>query len=312
MIKSVFLLCAVTVCFAFPDTAIPTVTIAPGVDIPLAGLGTWQYNSSVAQDAVALALEMGDTHIDTALGYNNQDGIAKALAASPRARDTYFITSKIPGGFNYTTALDNLHLSLKQLGLKYVDLMLVHYPATWTGEGGKELRQQEWQAMEAFYKEGGARAIGVSHYCRRHIEDVLEVATVPIAINQVQYHVGMGSASSNATDDIAYMKSKGITYQSFSPLCGPCTPPDNMELITGELVTSIGKNHNKSGPQVALKWMTQQGIPVIPKTDKADHMRENIDLFDWELTDEEMQQLTAATKPAVAGPDGTSGDCVIN
>ena len=105
-----------------PKVAIPTVSIAPGVDLPLAGLGTWQYNSSVAEAAVLMALRLGYTHIDTALGYNNQDGVARAIKASGRARETFFVTSKIPGGFNQTAAAAALDESLAQLALDYVDL----------------------------------------------------------------------------------------------------------------------------------------------------------------------------------------------
>lgn len=294
---------------------IPTIPIAPGVHMPMAGLGTWQYNETVAEQAVADALANGYTHIDCAYGYNNQVGVGKALAASSRARESYFITTKIPGGLNATTAKANFDDGLAQLGLDYVDLLLVHYPASWSGVGGKAMRQEQWKAMEGFVKAGKVKALGVSHYCRRHVEDVLEVATVPIAVNQVQYHVGMGSAttsSDNATDYKSWMASKGITYQGFSPLCGPC---GTTELIDGPLVTNIGKKYGKSGAQVSLKWQVMQGIPVIPKTNSVPYMLENIDLFDWELSDVDVATLNAATSPAVAGdgtgPDATSGDCAV-
>ena len=168
---------------------IPTVTIAPGVELPMAGLGTWQYNDSVAGAATLAALKMGYTHIDTALGYNNQVGVGKALEASGRARASYFITSKIPGGLNTSATNAALELSLQQLGLTYVDLMLIHFPATWGGDGGAAARVEEWKAMEAFQKAGKAKAIGVSHYCKHHLEDILAIATVKPAVNQVQYHV---------------------------------------------------------------------------------------------------------------------------
>ena len=134
--------------------AIPTVLIAPGVELPLAGLGTWQYNSSVAEAAVLAALDAGYTHIDTALGYKNQDGVGRALAASGRARTSFFVTSKIPGGLPAKEAAKALALAVEQLfpGQKdaYVDLMLVHFPATWDGAGGCWVREQPPQ--------GGQRA----------------------------------------------------------------------------------------------------------------------------------------------------------
>ena len=183
------------------QAAIPTVPIAPGVNMPLAGIGTWQYNDSVAGAAVTQALKLGYTHVDTALGYKNQVGIGKALAKAFAekviTRGELFLVSKIPGGFNTTTATANLEESVAQLfpgdPFGYVDLMLVHFPATWGGTGGKASRQAEWKALEAFVKAGKAKAIGISHYCRRHLDDILEIATTKPAVNQVQFHVGMGA-----------------------------------------------------------------------------------------------------------------------
>eukprot|EP00038_Savillea_parva_P006095 m.161630 g.161630 ORF g.161630 m.161630 type:complete len:312 (-) comp12099_c0_seq1:100-1035(-) len=290
---------------------IPTKTIAPGVELPMAGLGTWQYNTSEAYNATLMALQLGYTHIDTALGYNNQEGVGQAIIDSGRERSSFFITSKIPGGLNYSDATTTLEQALQQLKLDYVDLMLIHFPASWSGVGGPAARVSEWKALEDFHKAGKAKAIGVSHYCPRHLKDIMAVATVPIAVNQVQYHVGMGSETANATDDKAFCDANNITYESFSPLCGPC---NTLELITGPLVTGIGKKYNKTGAQVSLKWIAQQGIPVIPKTDKKEHMLENVDLFDWTLSDEDMATLTKSTTPPVAGnagPPPTSGDCDV-
>ena len=150
------------------------------------------------------------------------------------------------------TSLDQ---DLDELQVDYVDLMLVHYPCTMDAKqaGGKASRQEMWRVMEKFVHDGKARAIGVSHYCKRHLQDVLEIATVPIAVNQVQFHVGMGHAGPDATDNEQFAKDNGITYQSFSPLCGPCVDaagePDR-SLITGPLVVGIGRK-NKSEPSIA-------------------------------------------------------------
>ena len=302
---------------AINPNIIPSIPIAPGVYMPLAGFGTWQYNSSKAETTVKMAMDLGCRHIDTALDYENQDGVGRALKASGVARSDYFLVSKIPGGETTAQATADLNTALEQLfpgePTAYIDLMLIHFPATWGGLGGKVLRQAEWKALEAFAKAGKAKSIGVSHYCRKHLDDILEIATITPAVNQVQYHVGMGTAGPNGTDDKDYMKAKGVTYQSFSPLCGPCDPPDNMELITGPLVTSIGARYNKTGAQVALKWLVQQGIPVIPKSDNPTHIAQNLDLFGWTLNDQDMAELTEAKTPAVAGDGkGNSGDCDVS
>jgi len=283
------------------------------IDMPLLGVGTWLYNSSVAQSAVTNAFEVGYRHVDTAAVYQNQVGVGQALKTADVERDEYFVTSKIAGGLNASATAAAADECLKELGLKYVDLMLIHFPADFGKNGSKKERQEEWLALEAWAKSGKARAIGVSHYCRRQLDDVLEVATLPVAVNQVQYHVGMGSAGPLVTDDRDYMREKGVLYQSFSPLCGPCDPPDNKELITGKLVTEIGAAHGKSGAQVALRWLVQQGIPVIPKSKVPSHLKANADIFDFELTAEEMTRLTQATSPAVGGGPsaGDSGDCGV-
>jgi diketogulonate reductase-like aldo/keto reductase len=289
------------------------------VGMPMVGIGTWEFNDSVVIEALPAAFRMGYRHVDTALVYENQVGVGGALrqvtSELNMKREEYFVTSKIPGGLNASATVASLDLCLSQLGLDYVDLMLIHFPASMDSKaaGGPTSRQEEWKALQAWAKTGKARAVGVSHYCRRQYQDVLDVTEVPVAVNQVQYHVGMGSAGGDATDDFNYFKSTETVYQSFSPLCGPCDPPDNTALVTGELVTEIGKAHNKTGPQVALRWLVQQGIPVIPKTKVPAHMKENIGLFDFELTKEEMAKLTAAEHPAVGGgpSPSDSGDCGI-
>ena len=278
--------------------------------MPMVGIGTWLYNSTLAEASVSLALDYGYYLVDTALGYKNQDGVGRALKNSGRSRSSYFVTSKIPGGLSASQTQDALNTALQQLDLDFVDLMLLHFPSDWAQKNtGKAQRQEQWLALETWAKSGKARAIGVSHYCERHIQDLFEVATVPIALNQVQYHVGMGTSGPNATDDKDFDSKHGIVYQSFSPLCGPC---DSDLLINGPLVTEIGAHHNKTGAQVALKWQVQQRIPIIPKTHVVSHMKENIDMFAWDLTEDEMTRLTQASKPPVAGDgQGNSGDCTV-
>lgn len=297
-------------------SSVPAVTIRGvhgPVQMPLLGIGTWLYNNSVAKDAVTSAFHLGYRHVDTATSYENQLGVGEALADLKLARESFFITSKIPGGLNASATAAAADSCLKELKVDYVDLMLIHFRADFGKNGSRKERQVEWKALEAWAKSGKAKAIGISHYCRRQLDDILQVASVPVAVNQVQYHVGMGTAGRLATDDKSYMKQKGVLYQSFSPLCGPCDPPDNKELLTGSLVTTIGKHYNKTGPQVALRWLVQQGIPVIPKSHVAAHQKENSEIFDFELNEQDMALLTAATRPAVGGGPSASdsGDCGI-
>jgi diketogulonate reductase-like aldo/keto reductase len=292
--------------------AVPTIELEPGVFFPMVGLGTWQYNNSQAQTAVGLALNMGYTMIDTANVYGNQVGIGAALKASKRLRSSYFITTKINGGLDFDAATAALNQNLQELGVDYVDLTLTHFPASWDGKGGKAMRQAGWKALEAFKKAGKTKSIGISHYCKSHVADILEINTTAIALNQVEFHIGMIPWGDNATDYMDYDRSIGVTYMSFSTLCGPC---GTNELVAGPLVTGIGAKYGKSGAQVSLKWAVQQGIPVVPKSSDPGHLAENVDLFGWELSDDDMRVLNSQKSPVPAGGGGVqppaSGDCVI-
>jgi len=303
---------------------VPTVEIAKGVNLPLVGLGTWLYNDTVAYDACKSALAMGYPHIDTAFAYDNLKGLGNCIkehfAATGKPRSSLFVTSKVmggvPGAAGHTMA-ELAEINLKEIQLDYFDLVLLHYPCVPSADGkscdgGAAGRQKQWKSVEGLVASGKARAIGVSHYCPHHLKDIFEIMTVKPALNQVQFHVGMGNAVPNATDGKSFDKLNGVLYQSFSPLCGPCGKNESHALIAGPLVSGIGAKYGKTGAQVSLKWQVQQGIPVIPKTGNPKHQAENIDLFgDWTLSDADMAALTATNYPPVAaGPGPTdSGDC---
>ena len=230
------------------------------------------------------AFKMGYVAVDTAHNYRNQPAIAQAIRDSGVARESLFITSKCPGSMSYNDTMAVNEQTLAELNTSYVDLMLVHFPCYFnetTREcvGSKATRQAQWKALEAFQRAGKARAIGVSHHCQRHMDDILEIAEIPPAANQVEYHVGMdGEANSQA-----WMKERNITLLSFLGLCGQCDPPDNSELINGTLVSSIGAAHNKSGAQVSIRWLVQSGVPAIPRSKNPVYTQEDLDVFDFKL-----------------------------
>jgi len=289
---------------------IPTQEIAPGVHMPLVGAGTWQYNDSVVIGSLCDSFAAGYTFVDTAWGYGNQRGVGAAIADCwEGTREELFITTKIPGGLNTTEVMQYHEQNLEWLGVDYVDLLLTHFPCDWaeTPERcNKARRQEQWYAMEALVDAKTTRSIGVSHYCKSHIDDVQEIATVPIALNQVEYHIGSGDID----DVIEYCADNEIYFQSFSPLCGPCTYNASDSLVSGDQVTAIGAAHNVSGAQVSLKFVVQQAqagkymAGVIPKSDNPAHIAANIDLFSFNLTSDEMDQLTATTVPPAE-----EGDC---
>eukprot|EP00980_Cylindrotheca_fusiformis_P018099 scaffold5817_cov101-Cylindrotheca_fusiformis.AAC.4 len=293
-----------------PYFRIPTKTIGSdvhgvAVEVPLVGAGTWQYNDTIAYQSVCTAFEQGYNFVDTAFGYGNQNGVGKAIQDCWHGtREELFVMTKIPGGLNASEVLATHKQNLMELKLDYVDHLMTHFPSDWRETvASKKARQDEWLALERIYHQGEARSIGISHYCRRHIVDILEVATVQPSINQVEYHVG----SQDVDDVIEFCQNLGITFMSFSPLCGPCSYEPEDSLIHGNLVTKIASHYsNVTGSQVALRYIVQQGIPVIPKSNSAKHILSNLNIFSFDISEEDMKALSSATKPAAQG-----GDCSV-
>lgn len=285
--------------------------------MPAVAAGTWQYDSSTAQAAVSAAFQVGYTHLDTAHDYcgdgttgnckskSNQLGIKLALQSSGKKRSDFFVTTKVPGcglqGISrancgkdsVAAALDNL----VELGVEYTDLLLVHFPPVGgCGPLNCPIIKQQWEALTTnILKKNLTRALGVSNFCVSCFKCLLGDATAPTpgvavpVLNQVQYHIGMGADPEGL---MSYCKANNIVVEAYSPLGDNTT-----QLIHGPLTTSIGKNHNKSSVQVALKWIWQHGHPLTTKSSNPVHLAEDIDLFDWELTADEMTQLDAETTP---------------
>ena len=293
------------------SSTIPTITIGNDVHgqpviMPLLGAGTWQYNDTIAYQSICKAFSAGYTFVDTALGYGNQIGAGKAIQDCwTSSRQNLFVMTKIPGGLNASQVHAAHALNLMQLQLDYVDHLMTHFPSDWHATmASKQARQEEWLALEAIYKSGQARSIGISHYCPQHIEDILEVATVLPSINQVEYHVG-----SQDVDHVMKMCHKyGIAFMSFSPLCGPCDISDPLDSLThGQLVSEVATRYENVEPsQVSLRYIVQQGIPVIPKSNSLAHIQSNRDIFRFRLSEADMKRLQAATKPAAQ-----AGDCDV-
>lgn len=218
--------------------------------------------------------------------------------------------TKIPGGLTRSQTIASHIQNLLELNLDYVDHVMTHYPADWKAtKASKEMRQEEWLALEAMYYSGMTRSIGVSHYCSQHIDDILEVASVPISINQVEYHIGSGDV--DGVMDKCQQNS--ITFMSFSPLCGPCQLDPKDSLIDGELVSSIARHYNITGAQVSLRFIVQQALKegsimgaVIPRSNNMDHIRANLDLFSFSLREDDMKRLSEANLPAAE-----EGDCDV-
>lgn len=294
---------------ALSSSEIPSIAIGKDihdipVDLPLLGAGTWQYNDTIAYQSVCKAFQAGYTFVDTAFGYGNQKGVGNAIRDCWQGRrEDLFVLTKIPGGLTKEQVFAAHYQNLFNLGLDYVDHLMTHFPADWDETvASPEHRQEEWLALEDIYKKGEARSIGISHYCERHIYDILKVASIAPSINQVEYHVG----SQDVDRVMGACHRFGITFMSFSPLCGPCQYDPEDSLIHGNLVNEIASHYNVTGSQVSLRYVVQQGIPVIPKSNTKTHIALNRDIFAFQLSPADMEKLAAATKPPAE-----DGDCDV-
>ena len=196
--------------------------------------------------------------VDTANMYGNEKGVGKAIKDCWKgSREELFVMTKIPGGLNSSAVQAAHEQNMAWLQLDYVDHLMTHFPGDWSATpalSNAAMRQEEWLALEKIYMTGAARSIGVSHYSSRHIADILETAKVRPTVNQVEWHVGAGDVD----HVMQKCKDEQIFFMSFSPLCGPCDFNATDSLISGDLVTSIGKAHGVSGSQVSLRWVVQQ------------------------------------------------------
>lgn len=300
-------------CAAIP----PTVTLRNGVKMPLIAAGSWQYNDTQAEASIAAALEVGFTMIDTAYGYYNQKGVGRALNAhfaKGTPRDQIFVETKVlgcgmgPPASNpfqcYSSTMEMLKNNTEELNLPYVDLVITHFPpaqtfllrscGNWNG-ACQEIREQ-WRAMTEFYKAGKAKAIGVSNYCPSCM-DCLKDAEVPPMVNQMMYSMGMGEdPDGRMTSD----KKRGVVTQAYSALGNtPWAKHANPDIISGNLTTRIAKKHNVSTVQVALKYIVSQGIPAVTKSSNPKHLASDLDLWSWDLDDDDKKALNAKRYPLI-------------
>lgn len=306
MLANTLLLALIAPCLGVP----PTVTLHNGLKMPLIAAGVYQYNESTAYESVSTALKVGFTMVDTALDYHNQDAVGRAIKDSGVARDQIFVETKVPGCANpaenttrdpftcYADTKKNLDFDLQQLGLPYVDLVIIHFPpfpsfvtrSCNSLSGGCKMVKQQWQAMEEFYKAGKAKAIGVSNYCASCFECLKGTEVFPM-VNQIMYHAGMGV---DPKAFMSYDKSHGVQTQAYSALGNtPWTKHANPDILHGNLTTGIAKKHNVSTVQVALKFIVHQGLPAVTKSTNAAHLASDLDLWSWDFDDADVAALNS-------------------
>lgn len=256
---------------------VPLIALNSGAEVPQLGFGVFQIAPERAQAAVEAALEAGYRHLDTAAAYNNEAAVGAAIRASGIARDEIFVTTKLRNGEQgYDSALAAFDAANARLGLGYVDLYLIHWPSP-----ARDAYLQSWRALETLLADGRVRSIGVSNFLRHHLERLLAGSNVIPAINQVERHPAF-----QQRDVCAFSRSAGIHVEAYSPL-GQGTA------LTSPVIVALALRHGVTPAQIVVRWQLQHDVIVIPKTVDPVRMRENLDVFGFELSAEEIADIDA-------------------
>jgi diketogulonate reductase-like aldo/keto reductase len=266
--------------------------LASGVQMPIIGFGTWQVpNDAALESAVSSAIQLGFRQFDTAQIYANAGAIGRAIHDSGIPREQFFITSKIWGSSrSYDDVMKTFQDTIDQLKTSYLDLLLIHWPAA---QGEPMIWQSQnagtWRAFEELYRAGRVRAIGVANFLPHHLVPLLARASVRPMVNQLEVHPGYPQFSA-----VNFCLKNGIAVQGWSPL-GRGT------LLKHPLLLEIGAKHGVTSAQVALRWCLQHGVLPVVKALEIQHQKEDLDLFSFELTDEDMQKLDSMTQTSFSG-----------
>lgn len=266
------------------------ITLNNGITIPQIGLGVWQVkDGDEVETAVGAALKAGYRLIDTAAAYGNERGVGKAIKDSGIPRDEIFVTTKLwNSDHGYEATLQAFAKSLERLQLDYVDLYLIHWPVPAVGA-----YNDTWRAFEKIFNDGLARSIGVCNFKPHHLEDLLNHAVIPPAVNQIELHPQFaqhGTRELCAQHDIA--------VESWSPLGG-----STGTLLNNQKIIDIGNKHGKTAAQIIIRWHIENGLIVIPKSTHPERIDQNIDVFDFRLDADDMAQIATLDTGERIGAD---------
>jgi len=257
---------------------LPRLKLNTGQLIPATGFGTWQIaDGQETQQAVSAALVNGYRLIDTAKLYGNEKSVGSAIRSSGIPREEIFVTTKLwDTDQGYDSALKAFDGSLELLGLDYLDLYLIHWP------GGKD-RHQSWQALQEIYKSGRSKAVGVSNYTIEHLTQLLETSDLKPAVNQVEFHPFIYAQQKPLLE---FCSEQGILIEAYSPL-------SRGRAIDEPAINEIAKTYRKTPAQILLRWAVQHGVVPLPKSTHAERIKANLDIFDFEISDEDMHSLNS-------------------
>lgn len=267
-------------------TVVPTIELNDGTSIPQLGFGVYKVPVDVTERVVSEALETGYRSIDTAALYANEAGVGRAIRASGLDRDEIYVTTKIWNDMQgRERALMAFDTSMEQLGLERLDLMLIHWPAP-----ANDLYVETWRTFAALKESGRVSSIGVSNFEPEHLRRVMDETGVVPVLNQVELHPFFNQAELRTFHDL-----HGIATEAWGPLA--------RGKVADDLVLArIGAAHGRSPAQVTLRWEIQHGLVTIPKSERPERMAENLDVFDFELTEDEVAEIDGLDREGRTGP----------
>jgi diketogulonate reductase-like aldo/keto reductase len=270
---------------------VPAVKLNNGIEMPRIGFGVFRVPEDETVAAVLDAIEAGYRSIDTASLYGNEAGVGRAVAASGLPRGQLFVTTKLwNDDQGYRAAFDAFDRSLARLGLEYVDLYLIHWPVP-----AKGAYLDTWRALEEIHASGRARAIGVSNFQPWHLQPILDRRGVVPAVNQIELHPGLQQEQVRAFD-----RAHGIVTEAWSPLA-------RGDVLADPVITGLARRYAKTPAQIVLRWHVELGNVVIPKSVTPSRIRENIDIFDFALSADDLAAIRALDRGARTGPDPDGG-----
>lgn len=263
-----------------------TVTLSNGVSMPYLGLGVFGINEgNELINAVKHALNTGYRHIDTASMYQNEPGVGRGIKESGVPREEVFVTTKVWNtDQGYDQTLRAFERSIDRLGFEYVDLYLIHWPVP-----GKY--KATWKALEELYRQGRVKSIGVSNFLKHQLVDLLTVCEIKPMVNQMEFHPYLVQPSL-----LDFCRKNQIQYEAWSPII-------KGKVTNIEVLRLLGEKYGKSSVQVVLRWDLQKGVVTIPKSSNPDRIKSNADLFDFELSEEDMKRIDLLDRYSRIGPD---------
>jgi 2,5-diketo-D-gluconate reductase A len=267
--------------------AVPTLTLNNGVEIPQLGFGVFLVPPESTVETLSHAIEIGYRHIDTAQMYRNEREVGQAIHGSGIDRSEFFVTSKLANNrLNFEQALSGIDASLEALNLDVLDLFLIHWPLPTVRD-----YVETWKAFEKILAGGRVRAIGVSNFQIAHLQRILDECEIVPAVNQIEAHPYL-----TQSELVSFDKTHGIATEAWSPI-------GRGAVLDNEVLVRIGELHAKTAAQVTLRWHIQRGSIIFPKSMSPARMRENFEIFDFQLSDDEVRQIDALDRGERVGPD---------